>query len=373
MSSRISSRALISLSLFLALTITVFTSVLMFVTPHQDWLALMHTIFGFWIILLLSWHIKSNFKPLKHYLTRPKDQRWYWLPWICASLFGILLVGAYFQLPPFKQLYVWGQKTRSAVAVTQDEERIFKVRKIKPAQALGAEFLIEFRKGPYFKWPQYAIWLETVDGKFIQPLYVTGKLGSNGFSNKVTKKDPQRVFTENPFDSGEKEGDAIFDYQWDPASKNDRVRPESLPVFLHALGLQSRSGTFVPEKSTPVLDAYAGATILDNFLLNTRALSRLPDQFKIRFEINESFDFNTFYSSDRFPDDPIYSGNGYSAQPSVVYEAMIDLGSKQPIYLMHLIGHGHHSGRDGNVNPDISQLTTAIKQVERIMVEVRNN
>lgn len=372
MSAHINSRALISLSLFLALTVMLVTSIVMFVKPHQDWLALIHTIFGFWILLLLGWHIKSNFKPLKYYLAGPKGQRGYWLPWGCAGLFSALLISAYLQLPPFKQFYIWGQKTRSATIAVQSEESHFKLHTIKPAQALGAEFIIEFRKGPYFMWPQYAIWLETLDGKFIQPLYVTSKLGSNSFSNKVTKKNPQRVFTNNPLSSGENEDD-IFDFSWEPASKDDRARPESLPVFLHALGLQSSSGAYVPEKGTPVLDAYSGATLLENFVLNTQALAALPNQFKIRFEINQSFDFNAFYSSDRFPDDPIYSGNGYSAQPSVIYETIVDLRNEQQIYLMKLIGHGHHSGGDGNVNPDISHLTTAKHLVEKILIEMKNS
>lgn len=363
-------RALISLSLFLALSVMLVTSILMFIKPHQDWLALIHTIFGFWILLLLGWHIKNNFKPLKHYLMKHKGQKLNWLPWICASLFSILLVSAYLQLPPFKQFYIWGQKTRSAVAAVQGEESQVKVHTIKPAQALGAEFIIEFRKGPYFMWPQYAIWLETLDGKFIQPLYVTSKLGSNSFSNKVTKKDPQRVFTENPLSNGENEDD-IFDFSWEPSSKDERARPESLPVFLHALGLPSGSDAYVSDKNKPVIDAYTGATLLENFVLNTQALAVLPNEFKIRFEINQSFDFNTFYSSDRFPDDPIYSGNGYSAQPSVVYEAIVDLHNTQQIYLLKLVGHGHHSGKDGNVNPDISQLTTATHLVDKILVEVK--
>ncbi|MBK8187390.1 MAG: hypothetical protein IPK77_09240 [Cellvibrio sp.] len=149
------------------------------------------------------------------------------------------------------------------------------------------------------------------------------------------------------------------------------MRPESLPVFLHALGIQSKSGYFFPEAIPKEMDGYAGATFMDNFVLASKAMSDLPKQFKLRFEINQSFDFNDYYSSDRFPDDAIYSGDGYSAQPSVIYEVTIDMDNPQPIYAMQLIGHGHHSGKDGSIYPDIGQLTTATHIVDRILVEVK--
>lgn len=107
----------------------------------------------------------------------------------------------------------------------------------------------------------------------------------------------------------------------------------------------------------------------ENFLLTTQALGDLPMQFKIRFEINQSFDFNEYYSSNRFPDDVIYSGNGFSAQPSVVYEAVVDRKNDQQLYRLTLIGQGHHSGKDGKINLDTSKLTTAKQIVDRVIVE----
>ena len=61
-------RSFISLSIFLGLTILFITSLLMFLKPHQDLIALLHTIFGFWLLLLLLWHVKNNVRPLKSYL-----------------------------------------------------------------------------------------------------------------------------------------------------------------------------------------------------------------------------------------------------------------------------------------------------------------
>lgn len=361
-------RSFISLSIFLGLTILFISSLLMFLQPHQELVALLHTIFGFWLLLLLLWHIKNNLKPLKTYLRNQGPTRINWVPLGSLGLFVLLLFLVYLQFGPFLQFYRWGQTLRAASESEMDQQQTYHLRKVQPALATGEQLTIEFRKGPFFMWPQYAIWLETLDGKFIQPLYVTGKLANNNFSNKVTRKDPQRVFTENPFTTGEDENE-IFEYQWDTASKNQRMRPESLPVFLHKLGLSASGGAMVPESSTPELDAYAGATFLENFLLSTRALAALPEQFRIRMEINQSFDFNQYYSSDRFPDDKIYSGNGFSAQPSVIYEAIVDRRDRDPIYILKLIGQGHHSGRDGEVNPDTSKLTTAKQLIDRVIVE----
>lgn len=362
-------RSFISLSIFLGLTILVITSLLMFLKPHQQWVALLHTIFGFWLLLLLGWHIKNNLKPLKSYIRNTSSGKINFVAWGSAGLFMVLLVSVYQQLQPFMQFYQWGQTLRAASAgVVDEQQQVFQLRLNLPAAASGPAFTIQFQKGPFFMWPQYAIWLETMGGKFIQPLYITSKLANNNFANKVIRKNPERVFTENPFTTGEDDTD-IFEYQWDEASKNERIRPESLPVFLHALGVRSATGMMVPETSTSALDAYAGATMTENFLLTTQALGDLPMQFKIRFEINQSFDFNEYYSSNRFPDDVIYSGNGFSAQPSVVYEAVVDRKNDQQLYRLTLIGQGHHSGKDGKINLDTSKLTTAKQIVDRVIVE----
>ncbi|WP_039915016.1 DUF4405 domain-containing protein [Cellvibrio mixtus] len=367
-SNQIRWRSFISLSIFLGFTILFITSLLMFLKPHRELVALLHTIFGFWLLLLLLWHIKNNLKPLKNYLRNTGTAKINIAPLGSAGVFVVLLILVYYQTVPFMQFYRWGQTLRAATANGVDEQQTYQIRRVQPAIATGETFTIEFRKGPFFMWPQYAIWLETLDGKFIQPLYVTGKLAHNNFANKVTRKKPQQVFIDNPL-AADMDAGEIFEYQWDTASKNERKRPESLPVFLHALGLKSADGAMVPEVSTPILDAYSGATMRENFQLTTKSLTALPEKFRIRFEINQSFDFNTYYSSDRFPDDEVYSGDGYSAQPSVIYEAVVDRNDKQPIYLLKLAGQGHHSGKDGEINPDTSNLTTATQLVDRILVE----
>ena len=65
-----------------------------------------------------------------------------------------------------------------------------------------------------------------------------------------------------------------------------------------------------------------------------------------------------------------YNGTGQLGQPSIIFETIIDTTDHSDYYLMQLIGHGHRSGQNGRINPDLSTLTTALEIVERIVVGV---
>lgn len=401
MSTRFNGRAFISLSALLLLCLMLITSVLLFVRQHTTSVAMLHTLIGSALLLTLGWHLKNNFSPLKNHLRPRIGGRLNLAAPVALFISLALLVLCLAEFRPFTAFYQWGSTLRAGDATEKSVKFSYTRINKTPANAMGDTLTIDLRKGPFFKWPQYAIWLETLDGQFIQPLFVTEKLGRNNFANKVTKRDPNQVFTSDPFELDEKQQEAIFAIEWDPATVSERTRPESLPVFLHqqhsnsaediftlsntrkiitdtlptntSTAISRSTGNLSPSTDEQVtsIDAYAGATVLDNFLLQSRSLKPLPKAFKVRFEINESFDFNTYYSSDRFPDDPIYSGNGYSAQPSVIYEAIIDSGTTQGFFPMKLIGRGHHSGRDGLIYPDLDQLTTATQIVDRIIVEIK--
>jgi len=117
------------------------------------------------------------------------------------------------------------------------------------------------------------------------------------------------------------------------------------------------------------LDGMTGATPLGNYDVRSKVSSDLR-QFKVMMEINRSYDFNDFYSKDKYPDDPIYSGSGSSGQPSVIYEAHINLDDKQQAYFMQPVGHGHHSGADGVLHKDMTGIDTALELIKRVVVQV---
>lgn len=357
----------------------------MFFKPHTPLVSLIHTGIGFLLLAIVIWHLKNNFASLKVYfkLRQAKSGAAVSLALPVAILCGAIILGlAITQSAPFLALYEWGNKLRTAQKV---EEKIqFSYVRVNHAKSWeqGNKLVIDLRKGPYFRFPQYAFWLETMEGQFVQPLFITQKLAQNKFTYKQTLRDKNKVFNSDFSGADDETWNKVFAGEYSPETADQRTRPESLPVFLHQLSSKMADNIYLPadktvaeNKSTtlPAIDGYAGATILDNFLLSAQANKTLPEKYRIRFEINQAFDFNLHYSSDRFPDDPIYSGNGYSAQPSVIYEAIIDTQSPQQYYPMTLIGHGHHSGADGKIYSDLSDLTTAKEIIDRIIVEVRNN
>ena len=370
MSKQFSGRSFVSVCIFVSFWVMLITSILMFAKRHTVTTSMMHTVLGTALLLLAVWHLKNNFPSLKqHFRFRSRGSNGkanLALP--IALILGLgLVVLSLLQFRPLLAFYEWGSRLRAGdEAVPQEEFTYVRVSQ-SPLNAGGLALTIDLRTGPYFAWPQYAIWLETMDGQFIQPLYVTGKLAANNFSTKVGRKDKNLVFTSNPMTSGEFDPEQIFDFKNEPETAAQRQRPESLPVFLHKLNGHVHQSAPAGSKT---LDGYSGATITNSFLLSSRTRTPVENAFKVRMEINQSFDFNDYYSSNRYPDDPIYSGDGYSAQPSVVYEAVIDPTSQQKYYPMTLIGRGHHSGRDGVLYRDLQNLTTALELVDRIIVEV---
>lgn len=372
----IQTRSLVSLSIFFIFLVMLLTSVLMFIQSHNTSIALTHTIVGLGLLLMLIFHVKNNIKALFNYFKiklNPSSKKYNFTMPVALIFISSLVVLSLIQFTPFLSFYNWGNEIRATdgAIATKKEEVTYQVFNMDSKSIEGTDLSIELKKGPYFLWPQYAIWLETLEGEFVQPVYVTQAIAKNQFTNKVTRKD-KRVFDSHLIVEQGSIIDELFVFGEDPASKDTRIRSESLPVFLHKLGSKTSDGLFAPTQGELISDAFTGATLSNNFELNTKTQTPLNGKYKLRFEINHSFDFNSYYSSDRFPDDPIYSGNGYSAQPSVIYETIIDTNDKNGLYKMDLIGRGHHSGKDGKVYKDLSNMTTALKLVDRIRVELKS-
>ena len=62
------------------------------------------------------------------------------------------------------------------------------------------------------------------------------------------------------------------------------------------------------------------------------------------FEINQNWDWNEYWTNNKFPDDENYK---MSCQPALVYEAVIDNGKNLRSVAMKPIGHSHYSGKTG--------------------------
>lgn len=208
-------------------------------------------------------------------------------------------------------------------------------------EGTGQEIIITVVSGKSHNHPMMAAWLEDSGGKYIQTLYANKSVASGYFAYA----DPS-------------EG------KWKPGKL---VRPASLPVWAHRRGVQVPEGHYMPTQEHPLPDAITSATPAGDFVLEARSDKPLSGKIRVLFEINQSWDWNDYWNNSKFPGDNEYKS---SSQPSVVYSVEIDLENPTVIYMMKPVGHGHYSGLDGSLNPDMSSLTTALEIVKEISVQI---
>jgi len=201
---------------------------------------------------------------------------------------------------------------------------------------------LEFHQGPEFYYPLFAIWIEDMDGNYIQTLYVAQSIAKGVFVYGQVK-----------------------DNRWQRESKR---RPAALPYWGHKYGFKAEDGLYLPTPENPVADAYTGATPTTDFILKSKSDNELPQKFKILFEINQSWDWNEYWTNTKYLDDEDYKT---SAQPALVYAADIDLSTNQKEYLLKPIGHSHYSGKTGELFTDLNTLTTALEIVDKIVLRIK--
>lgn len=203
----------------------------------------------------------------------------------------------------------------------------------------GPSLTIDLKQGESFYYPLMAIWLEDMKGAYIQTLYVARSVATGVFK------------------FGQEDGNS-----WIEAPKR---APQTLPYWAHKRGVQASDGLYMPEPDAPVADAYTGATPVTGFILNSKADKVLSGSFRVLLEINQNWDWNRYWTNDKFPGDLNYS---FSAQPALVYEAVIDVSSPGKEFLMRPIGHSHYSGKTGELFSDLSTLSTALNIASSITV-----
>lgn len=206
----------------------------------------------------------------------------------------------------------------------------------------GPAFRIELTPGSSFYYPLIAFWLEDMDGNYIQTLYVARSVATGIFR------------------FGESKGN-----KWVEAPKR---APQTLPYWAHKRGIRASDGLYMPEPQNPVADAYTGATPVTAFILEARADSALKGSFRVLMEINQNWDWNQYWHNNRFPGDSNYA---MSAQPAIVYEALIETGTGEEPVMMEPAGHSHWSGSSGELFTDISTLTTALEIAGSVKVSIK--
>ena len=198
--------------------------------------------------------------------------------------------------------------------------------------AEGIKVELHFTKGKSFNHPLMAAWVETEDGEYMQTLYVAESIakGVFGYGDKSSGK-------------------------WMPGEIR---RPATLPYWSHKRGVQEADGLFIPTAKTPMPDAVTSATPKGNFVLHSVIDNKGQQRFKVLFEINQSWDWNEYWTNNKFPDDQEYKT---SSQPAVVYAVTVDINDIKDKYTLEAIGHSHHSGTNGKLFSDLSTLTTAMQ------------
>ena len=205
----------------------------------------------------------------------------------------------------------------------------------------GPQITVDLFRGKSFYFPLMAVWLEDEDGKYIQTLFVARSVAKGVFlyGTQVNNK-------------------------WEPGPKRE---PQTLPYWAHKRGIKASDGLYVPDQENPVPDAYSGATPVSGFTLVSKADSALPYRYRVMLEINQNWDWNEYWTNDKYPDDENYK---MSCQPALVYQTDINSESPKDSYLMKPVGHSHYSGKTGELFPDLSTITTALHIVDSVIVKI---
>jgi hypothetical protein len=181
--------------------------------------------------------------------------------------------------------------------------------------------------------PQMAVWVENADGKLVKTIYVTKKAARSEWGGGINVN-----------------------------------RPEALPVWAFKRGIPNSLGGFMPGGKNLIPDAETGASPAASFDKKWNVPSDLPDgKYKVLVEVNASFDYNTVYSEKLKKDDPHY--NGVNGQPSLVLAGEINIGSSPSRIVLQNAGKGDPQGKNGNLDSDLSGITTALNLLESVSVD----
>ena len=189
--------------------------------------------------------------------------------------------------------------------------------------------------------PQYAVWLEDLEGNYLETVVVTEKIATEGWV----------------FNGG-----------------NRRV--EALPYWMFRRSRVYSDGFMLPSSNERMADAVTAATPKKSSSagIGSAVLSAAESdlrRLRIVAEFNHSTDFNEAWPADAVPADDNWSGGEMgSGQPAVVYAAEftpdeLENGSVR----LELIGRSSADGSDGGLYGDVSTLTTALEIVSGITLK----
>ena len=188
---------------------------------------------------------------------------------------------------------------------------------------------------------QIATWITDDQGTFIETVYVTRKTAKKGLGNK---------------------GGSLDDGSLEAKYSEQGSRLSTVHVWAYSRGIDYGNGNFYPTGVQPLPDAISSATPkAGEFKWNWNPINILKHgRYFYYVEVNKAFDQNEH--------------NDYSwvrGQPSVVWQGSILVGDKIDNSEAKIIGHGHAAGEDGQINPDITTLTTSLNLIDKVTVSFK--
>ena len=320
------------------------TGLYAYATPYSATVSGIHTLLGAAVVIAFGFHLSNNLTGLLGYFGQRR--RIAFAIGLPATLAVLVLLG----LPPASTVIDTGYALRNMGGVTDGD---FEVIRTRVGSDEGIPLRLSVRAGRHYESdpqplflgltytsiPQMVFWAEDDDGNFLGTLYVTRAISDSSFLST------------------------------DPFSDEVIRRPEALPVWSHRRSRTYDDGLAVPLPGNTEFDGITAPTPLGHYDLVSRAPAK-NSRMRVFMKINRSYDFNAYWHRERFPDDAVYSGNGSSGQPSLVYMAKLDVNAGERFALLEPIGHGHHSGRDGSLTPELDGFDTALELVGPVVVEV---
>jgi hypothetical protein len=211
-------------------------------------------------------------------------------------------------------------------------------------KTINTNLEFEITAGKSHNYPSFAIWIEDLDGNYIETLYVT------------------EYFAKGVFGHGELEPG-----KWKNESGEAR-RPATLPYWSHKRNQKANDGLYAPAPETAVPDALTGATPKGNFVLETGTKMSNDKSYRVLFEVNQPWDSNEYWTNNKFPDDMDYKS---SLQPALIYATVVTSNPAEKEYFLNPIGHAHYSGRDGKLYTDLTTITTAKNIFSKVKVIIK--
>jgi len=332
-------RRVTSLLMLTTVMVLSVTGVLSFFTEYTRSIATTHTIFGILFTFLTLVHLTNNIKPITNYV-----RNWSFL--IITVMIGSLLYSSVSESSSMKSFMDFGARSKASTGSIENDAVY---EKIVMDFGNANSLTVDVKKAKHFWHPQVAVWTEDTSGLYKETLFATKATAKGIFAGGRSKENFKSL------DAEEVE-----------LSEDSYRRVNALPVWSHKRGVQYKDGLYAPTYENPLPDGMTGATPLSNFILETSV--NYTEPFILKMEVNVAFDDNEYYSEYDFPDDKTFhNGTGQLGQPSIIFACQINPLSNQK-KLMHIEGHGHHSGQGGMIYDDLSTITTALEIVDFAVV-----